>query len=147
MLARLALMTSLAALGPAQATTQDDVLSAALVPGWQTPSGSHMAAVNLTLAPGWKTYWRSPGDAGIPPSFNWSGSQNVGSVRIHWPAPSVFHSNGMQSIGYHDHLLLPVEVKPLDPSLPVVLSLKMELGVCDEICLPATVMLLSLIHI
>jgi DsbC/DsbD-like thiol-disulfide interchange protein len=143
MLARLALMTSLAALGPAQATTQDDVLSAALVPGWQTPSGSHMAAVNLTLAPGWKTYWRSPGDAGIPPSFNWSGSQNVASVRIHWPAPSVFHSNGMQSIGYHDHLLLPVEVKPLDPSLPVVLSLKMELGVCDEICLPATVMLRS----
>jgi DsbC/DsbD-like thiol-disulfide interchange protein len=106
-------------------------------------SGAHMAAVNLELAPGWKTYWRSPGDAGIPPTFDWSGSQNVASVRIHWPAPSVFHTNGMQTIGYHDRLILPVEVQPLDPSRPVVLSLKMDLGVCDRICLPASVSLRS----
>jgi DsbC/DsbD-like thiol-disulfide interchange protein len=143
MLARLALITSLAILGPANATTQDDVLKASLVPGWQMNDGSHMAAVDLTLAPGWKTYWRSPGDAGIPPSFDWSASQNVRSVRIHWPAPSVFDSNGMQSIGYHDHLLLPVEVVPVDPALPVVLSLRLDLGVCDEICLPASVALRS----
>ena len=140
---RLAFLTSLAALGPAHATTQDDVLSAALLPGWQTSSGSHMAAVDLSLAPGWKTYWRSPGDAGIPPSFDWSGSRNVASVRIHWPAPSVFHSNGMQSIGYHDRLLLPVEVNPVDPTLPVVLSVRLSIGICDEICLPATVALRS----
>jgi Disulphide bond corrector protein DsbC len=143
MLARLALMTSLAALGPALATTQDDVLSAALLPGWQTANGSHMAAVDLTLAPGWKTYWRSPGDAGIPPSFDWSGSKNVATLHIHWPAPSVFHTNGMQSIGYHDRLLLPVEVQPVDPTQPVILSLKMNLGICDDICLPATVALRS----
>ena len=77
MIARLALLASLAALGPGHATTQDDVLQATLLPGWQTASGSHMAAVDLTLAPGWKTYWRSPGDAGIPPRFDWSGSKNV----------------------------------------------------------------------
>jgi DsbC/DsbD-like thiol-disulfide interchange protein len=102
-----------------------------------------MAAVDLVLAPGWKTYWRSPGDAGIPPRFDWSGSKNVATVRIHWPAPSIFHSNGMQTIGYHDRLLLPVEVQPIDPTKPVVLSLQMELGVCDDICLPATVVLRS----
>jgi DsbC/DsbD-like thiol-disulfide interchange protein len=140
---RLALLIGLATLGPAHATTQDDVLSAALVSGWQMANGSHMAAVDLTLAPGWKTYWRSPGDAGIPPRFDWSGSQNVAAVHIHWPAPSVFHSNGMQSIGYHDRLLLPVEVQPMDATQPVVLSLKMDLGVCDDICLPATVTLRS----
>jgi DsbC/DsbD-like thiol-disulfide interchange protein len=143
MFARLAILASLAALGPAYATTQDEVLSAALLPGWQTASGSHMAAVDLTLAPGWKTYWRSPGDAGIPPRFDWSGSQNVASVRIHWPAPSVFDSNGMQTIGYHDRLLLPVEVQPIDPTLPVVLSLRLDLGVCDDICLPVSVALRS----
>lgn len=143
MLARLAILTSLVTLGPAYATTQDDVLSAALVQGWQTATGSHMAAVDLMLAPGWKTYWRSPGDAGIPPSFDWSGSQNVASVSIHWPAPSVFQANGMQTIGYHDRLLLPVEVQPIDPALPVVLSVRLELGVCDEICLPAMVSLRS----
>ena len=122
---------------PALATTQDDVLSATLRPGWQTENGSHMAALDLTLAPGWKTYWRSPGDAGIPPRFDWSGSENVKSVRLHWPAPQVFQTNGMQTIGYHDRLVLPVEITPKDPGKPIRLKVRMELGVCDEICLPA----------
>jgi DsbC/DsbD-like thiol-disulfide interchange protein len=128
---------------PALATTQDDVLSAQLRPGWQMESGAHMAAVEMELAPGWKTYWRSPGDAGIPPSFDWSGSENVKSVSIHWPAPKVFEQNGMQTIGYHEHLVLPVEVIPQDPSRPVRLSVSVELGVCDEICLPASLSLSS----
>ena len=124
---------------PALATTQDDVLHAQLRPGWQMENGGHMAAVELQLAPGWKTYWRSPGDAGIPPTFDWSGSQNVKLVHIHWPAPQVFDANGMQTIGYHESLVLPVEVIPEDPSRPVKLSLEMALGVCDEICMPAVV--------
>lgn len=128
---------------PALATTQDDVLSAQLRPGWQMENGSHMAAVELVLAPGWKTYWRSPGDAGIPPSFDWSASENVESVRIHWPAPLVFELNGMQTIGYHDHLVLPVEIAPKDPARPVRLAVSVELGVCDEICLPANLTLSS----
>ncbi|MFN3281549.1 MAG: protein-disulfide reductase DsbD domain-containing protein [Tabrizicola sp.] len=124
---------------PALATTQEDVLSAMLLPGWQTEKGGHMAALDLRLAPGWKTYWRSPGDAGIPPSFDWSGSENVRSVRLHWPAPDVFQVNGMQTIGYHDRLVLPVEVTPEDPARPIRLRVRMDLGVCDEICMPATV--------
>ncbi len=128
---------------PALATTQDEVLSAGFLNGWSLDGGGHMAAVELVLAPGWKTYWRSPGDAGIPPSFDWSGSQNVKSVRIHWPAPSVFHTNGMQTIGYHDRVVLPVEVTPLDPARPIRLDLGLELGVCDEICIPASVAIAS----
>jgi DsbC/DsbD-like thiol-disulfide interchange protein len=135
---RLALILATLA-APALATTQDDVLSATLRPGWQMENGAHMAAVDLALAPGWKTYWRSPGDAGIPPSFDWSGSENVKSVRIHWPAPQVFETNGMQTIGYHDHLVLPVEVVPEDRTRPVHLSVRVDLGVCDEICIPASV--------
>lgn len=104
-------------------------------------NGAHMTAMDLTLAPGWKTYWRSPGEAGIPPSFNWSGSENVKSVRIHWPVPTVFETNGMQTIGYHDGLLLPLEVTAIDPALPVHLSVRMELGVCDDICMPAALSL------
>jgi DsbC/DsbD-like thiol-disulfide interchange protein len=128
---------------PALATTQDDVLQAQLRPGWQMENGSHMAALDLHLAPGWKTYWRSPGDAGIPPTFDWSGSTNVKAVRIHWPAPDVFEANGMQTIGYHERLVLPVEITPEDPKRPVRLSVVMALGVCDEICLPALVELTS----
>jgi len=129
--------------GPALATTQDDVLSAVLLPGWQTDTGTRMAGLRLDLAPGWKTYWRSPGDAGIPPSFDWSGSENVKSVRIHWPAPSVFHTDGMQTIGYHDRVILPVEVTPVDPGKPMRLEVKVLLGVCDQICLPASLSLTS----
>jgi DsbC/DsbD-like thiol-disulfide interchange protein len=137
MISRVLCLTCLAA--PALATTQEDVLSAQLRPGWQMENGGRMAAVELQLAPGWKTYWRSPGDAGIPPTFDWSGSENVRSVHIHWPAPEVFESNGMQTIGYHERLVLPVEVTPEDPSRPVKLSVEMALGVCDEICMPAIV--------
>lgn len=136
--AALALLAALAA-APAVALDQDEVLSAAVLTGWQTDSGSHMAALDLSLAPGWKTYWRSPGDAGIPPLFDWSGSQNLAEVRFHWPSPSVFHTNGMQTIGYHDRLVLPVEVVARDPSRPVTLSARVDLGVCREICMPAFV--------
>ncbi len=126
---------------PGYATTQDDVLSAGILPGWEMPNGHHMAALQLNLAPGWKTYWRAPGDAGIPPIFDWSRSQNVKSVQIHWPSPTVFHNNGMQTIGYHEALTLPVEVTPIDPGKPIELRAKIDLGVCDEICMPANVTL------
>jgi DsbC/DsbD-like thiol-disulfide interchange protein len=139
---RITLLTAVLA-APVFATTQDDVLAASLLPGWQMESGAHMAALELVLAPGWKTYWRSPGDAGIPPSFDWSGSTNVKSVRLHWPAPSVFHTNGLQSIGYHDRLVLPVEVTAIDPAKPIRLSARVDLGICDEICLPASLSLSS----
>jgi DsbC/DsbD-like thiol-disulfide interchange protein len=123
----------------AQSTQQIDNLDAALLNGWQTDNGSHMAALQLSLAPGWKTYWRSPGEAGLPPLFNWSGSENVQSVRIYWPTPSVFHTNGMQSIGYHDGVVFPLEVTAVDPTKPMHLRAQVDLGICREVCLPATI--------
>lgn len=118
----------------------ETLVDGALLTGWETQDGTHMTALRLQLAPDWKTYWRAPGDAGIPPLFDWAGSRNVGSVRIHWPRPSVFHLNGMQSIGYHDQLVLPIEVTPADPSQPVSVKLSVEMGVCRDICVPASVM-------
>lgn len=122
---------------PALAETQDDVLAAQMLPGWQMQGGNYMAGLDLTLAPDWKTYWRAPGETGIPPQFDWSGSVNVASVRLHWPSPEVIMLNGMQSIGYHNELTLPVEVTPLDPSKPVSLHVQMQLGICNQICMPA----------
>jgi DsbC/DsbD-like thiol-disulfide interchange protein len=126
---------------PALAESQADVLAARLLPGWQMDSGHYMAGLDLTLAPHWKTYWRAPGETGIPPSFDWSGSQNVASVRLHWPSPQVIVLNGMQSIGYYDALTLPVEVVPQDPAKPVELHLQMQLGICKDICMPAALTL------
>jgi DsbC/DsbD-like thiol-disulfide interchange protein len=133
-----AFLCLLAAPGFAQSTQHVDSVDATLLPGWQTDAGRYMAGLQLMLAPGWKTYWRSPGEAGIPPLFNWSGSENLKSVRVHWPTPAVFQTNGLQSIGYHDHVTLPLEVTALDPSKPVRLHAVVDLGVCKDICLPAS---------
>ena len=133
-----ALTLALASPAFSQGMTQSDVLEGQFRPGWRTDAGSHMAALELNLAPQWKTYWRAPGDAGIPPSFDWAGSENVASVRFHWPAPDVFHTNGMQSVGYHDALVLPIEVTAKDPNRPVKLRARVDLGVCKDICMPAS---------
>ncbi|MEI4488165.1 protein-disulfide reductase DsbD domain-containing protein [Frigidibacter sp. MR17.14] len=124
---------------PALAGPQvSDMVQASLLPGWQTASGTRMTALKLELADGWKTYWRSPGDAGIPPEFNWSGSQNLGSVSIRWPVPEVFELNGMRSIGYKHALVLPIEITPKDPSQPVHLNAGIDIGVCRDICVPVS---------
>ena len=123
--------------GPALAQSQDDVLQAALLPGWQMANGHRMTALNLTLAPHWKTYWRAPGETGIPPQFDWSGSRNLKSIALHWPSPEVIMLSGMQSIGYLDRLVLPVEIVAIDPARPVELRLQMALGVCKDVCMPA----------
>ncbi|MEZ5777366.1 MAG: protein-disulfide reductase DsbD family protein [Paracoccaceae bacterium] len=117
----------------------DDILRAELRGGWQTDSGSRMAALHLTLAPGWKTYWRAPGDAGFPPSFDWRGSENIGAVSFHWPRPDIFDLNGMRTLGYHDELVLPIELRPERAGAPIRAVARIDLGVCDEICVPVTV--------
>lgn len=132
----LALITNL--WGAAPAVAQPEVLDANLRVGWTMENGSQMVAFDLQLLDGWKTYWRAPGDAGIPPSFDWAGSRNVKSVKFHWPRPKVFSVGGMQTIGYSHALILPVEVVPIDPSQPVHLKAEVDLGVCSDICVPAS---------
>lgn len=112
------------------------VLRAELVDGWQTAAGTEMAALHLVLAPGWKTYWRAPGEAGIPPRFDWSGSENLAAVAFHWPRPEIFDLNGFRTFGYHDELVLPIELTPRDRSLPIRVRAEVDIGVCDDICVP-----------
>ena len=140
-----ALLALTAPASPIYAFSQEEIVSAAIRSGWQEQSGAHMTALHLTLAPGWKTYWRSPGDAGIPPSFDWSGSENLRAVRFHWPRPHVFTLNGLKTVGYKDGLVLPMEVIPVDPAQPVRLRAQVDLGVCDDICIPANLSLDALI--
>lgn len=104
--------------------------------GWVMSDGTRMAALRLSLAPGWKTYWRAPGDAGIPPEFDWSGSDNLDSVAINWPAPKVFDQNGMRSVGYENNLIIPLHIKPTQGGTPVSLKATMEMGICADVCVP-----------
>ncbi len=129
----------LAILLPLPLAAQDlppGVTGARFLPGWIAPDGTRMTALQLTMEPDWKTYWRSPGDAGIPPVFNWSGSENIGEVEFHWPSPEVFESAGMRTLGFHDELVLPIEISPADPARPVHLQATVDLGVCQDICVP-----------
>lgn len=133
----LAACLALAAL-PVHAGPPDDVISVEVLPGWRTADGTHMAGIRFTLAPGWKTYWRAPGDAGIPPAFAWTGSDNIGGAQFHWPVPEVFELNGMRSIGYSGQVVIPLELTPGNPAGDMHLAGSVDLGVCDEICVPMT---------
>lgn len=112
--------------------------TAELIDGWQQADGSRVGAVRITLEPGWKTYWRAPGDAGIPPDFSWQGSDNLDGVAVTWPAPKVFSDNGMYSVGYSDQVTLPITIAPRDTAAPVEINLTMSIGVCKDICIPET---------
>jgi DsbC/DsbD-like thiol-disulfide interchange protein len=135
-----ATLLTLAALSPAlpvtAQTAPDGVIVIDVLPGWVGADGVRMAGLRLRLKSGWKTYWRAPGDTGIPPQFDWSGSDNLRAVRVHWPAPDVFDDNGLRTIGYKTEVVLPVELFPADPDRPTHLDLQMALGVCRDICLP-----------
>ena len=136
----LALLAAPAFAGPAfagsDAFPKGPVAEVSVLPGWRTEAGTHMAALRVRLAPGWKTYWRAPGDGGIPPRFGWEGSQNLASVRFHWPRPEVYRINGLRSIGYYDELILPMEMTPARAGEPIRLRGEVELGVCRDVCVP-----------
>lgn len=121
------------------ATAQDRIgtpIVGEVLPGWQLADGTRVAALRLTLAPGWKTYWRTPGDAGIPPQFDWSKSSNLRGVGVTWPAPAVFHQSGMRTIGYEDEVILPITIAPRRAGKPVKLKAHLDIGVCRDICVP-----------
>lgn len=100
-------------------------------------TGRHLAGVELALDPGFKTYWRNPGESGLPPRFDWSGSENVAEVEIRWPAPGRYEDVGGVSYGYSHGVVLPMLIKASDPGKPVRLSLTLDYGICKDICIPA----------
>lgn len=108
----------------------------ALIDGWSQPDGSRIAGVEIRLAPGWHTYWRVPGAAGIPPVFDWAASSNLKAVAYEWPRPLVFESYGHRMFGYERTLVLPVRLTPKDPAAPMDVALDLSFGVCRDICMP-----------
>lgn len=92
--------------------------------------------LELKLKPGWKTYWRSPGDAGLPPQLDWSGSQNVESAQILYPAPKRVTLLGLQTYGYADHVVLPLMAEASRPGKPLEAKVAATILVCEKICVP-----------
>jgi DsbC/DsbD-like thiol-disulfide interchange protein len=115
--------------------------SARLLAGTALKSGDATvlrAGIEIRLDNGWKTYWRYPGDSGVPPSFDFAGSQNVQSAQVEFPAPGHFPDGaGGTSIGYKGDVILPVLVIPADPTRPVALHVKVDYAACGTLCVPA----------
>ncbi len=105
----------------------------------RTQHGAWTAGLEIKLAEGWKTYWRLPGDSGVPPQFDWSRSTNLAAVTIGWPAPRRFSDAAGEAIGYHDLIVLPLRVDPADPQKPIGLALSLFYAVCKDICIPVQV--------
>jgi len=103
---------------------------------WVKHKPGIVAGIHITLDDGWKTYWRNPGDAGLPPNFDWSGSANLKKAQLLWPAPVRFHDSAGTSYGYKKEVVFPVLVEPVDATKPVQLKLNMEYAVCADICIP-----------
>ena len=109
---------------------------ARLVSGDNT-GGQRLAGLEIALDSGFKTYWRNPGESGLPPRFDWSGSRNVKAVDVRWPAPSRLEDAAGVSYVYLGAVLLPLLVEPEDPTKPVHIALSVEYGICKDICIPA----------
>jgi hypothetical protein len=122
----------------ASAQVPEDMVRAEMLSGWRMENGAHISALRLTLAPGWKTYWRAPGDGGIPPLFDWTGSGNLSAVTVSWPVPEVFYLNGMRSVGYSEVVTIPIEFRPAEDGAPIAVSGRIEIGVCQDICVPVS---------
>ncbi|VAX07894.1 hypothetical protein MNBD_ALPHA03-297 [hydrothermal vent metagenome] len=90
----------------------------------------------ITLKDGWKTYWRSPGDAGLPPRWTWTENRNIQKITVTWPAPKLLHIFGMDTYVYYHEVILPINLQVSDVTKPTSIALNLEYMICAEICIP-----------
>lgn len=120
----------------ASAWARDDHSALRLLAGSRTGSVL-MGGIEVQLQQGWKTYWRTPGDSGVPPRFDFSKSTNVESVTPLYPAPRSFSDgSGGMSFGYVKNVVFPLRIVPKNPNEPVLISANVSYAVCEKLCLP-----------
>jgi DsbC/DsbD-like thiol-disulfide interchange protein len=132
------LSTSPTRAADASAWSQDSKSDMRLIAGAAKAGDAALrAGVEIKMQPGWHTYWRYPGDSGVPPRFDFSGSDNVKTAKVRFPAPRLFSDDSGNSIGYADGVIFPVQVVPRQAGKPVTLRLKIDYAVCEKLCIPA----------
>tara|TARA_B100000029_G_scaffold247805_1_gene244724 strand:+ start:34719 stop:36857 length:2139 start_codon:yes stop_codon:yes gene_type:complete len=101
--------------------------------------GNHnviLIGVEVKLKPGWKTYWRSPGESGMPPKLDFSKSSNLKSTNLEWPAPSRFIFEGLKMNGYKDEIVFPVQIEPVNIGEAIDIRVLLDVLACKDICIP-----------
>ena len=146
-LRRTAAACALGLIAPSSATLADDASrfdgdarsAVRLIAGSLSAAGPApiRAGIELRLKAGWHTYWRYPGDAGVPARLDLAGSQNVESVDVRWPAPQPILEQGLVAIGYTGDVILPLSIVPQNRRKPVTLRLNIAYAVCERLCVPA----------
>ncbi len=92
--------------------------------------------VQFRLKPHWKVYWRSPGDAGFPPHFDWSASKNIGETTVQWPVPKRFSVLGLETLGYQDEVVFPIRFKTITKGDAAHIETHLRYLTCNDICIP-----------
>jgi DsbC/DsbD-like thiol-disulfide interchange protein len=99
--------------------------------------GAYRPGIEIKLVGDALTYWRTPGESGVPPVATFAGSQNLSSADLRFPAPQRLQEGGSEVYGYREHVFFPLRVVPQDPTKPVRLALELHYAACDKICVPA----------
>src|SRR3954452_9156775 len=116
---------------------QRDAHSAVRLLAGSRSGGVLLGGIAFQLQPGWKTYWRTPGDSGVPPRFDFSKSDNVEAVTVLWPAPTKFDDGASgHSLGYRDQVVLPLRIVAKNADKPVTLRADINYAVCEKLCIP-----------
>lgn len=110
---------------------------ARLVASGGLEGGVYRVGVEIALKGQALTYWLNPGDAGVPPRFDFAASRNLASVEVNFPAPERHDEGGAEAFGWREGVIFPVIVRPVDPARPLILDLKLEYAACEEICVPS----------
>jgi DsbC/DsbD-like thiol-disulfide interchange protein len=110
---------------------------ARLLAGGEISPGHYRLAIDVELAPNTITYWRNPGEAGLPPQFSFEGSDNVATAELRFPAPKKLLEAGLAANGYKAHVTFPLEIVARDARLPVRLNYQFDYAVCEKLCIPA----------
>jgi DsbC/DsbD-like thiol-disulfide interchange protein len=122
----------------ASAWIQDSHSAFRLIAGANKPGAARLrAGIEIKMPPGWHTYWRYPGDSGVPPRFDFSGSENFASAKVLYPAPYLYTDETGNTLGYKDGVTFPLAVTPRQPGKPVKLHVKLDYAVCAKLCVPA----------
>ncbi|WP_323768939.1 protein-disulfide reductase DsbD domain-containing protein, partial [Marinovum sp.] len=135
----LALALPMAAVAATSESYSSPALTARLITaenGVAPEAGSLSAGLQLEMAPGWKTYWRSPGEVGLPPELDWTSAGNIAEAELMFPAPTRFTAFDIENFGYGDAVTFPIRLALGTPGAPAQLTPRVRLLVCKEICIP-----------
>lgn len=129
------------AMAEAVSAVENDHTRVELIAG-EKEGETYRLGLKIALNDDWKTYWRSPGDAGSPVHLDWSASENVKDVVLNWPAPTRYQEGwGLETFGYAEAVVFPLEVTTTQPDAPATLVLNVDYTICSDICIPYQVTL------